>query len=217
MKSRRRRIHRPRRPGMKGDWVVGVSQACVETINHSNCDDEERTPTAFSLIDSQDLMDKEDKLTVVRTVGELHATMTQIVTNSDTGPRAFSRIYTFHEGIYVAGADASGPPATVIQLDPSVSADIELDTWMWLRHRSLIISGQVAGSAVSIVAGSFGDGTDAMGHHIDLRVKRKLERGQELIYAANVTVSDVVSLPGNFLTFVEVASLLPQLRLYCKF
>jgi len=218
MRFRRKRRHHTRKAGaMRGDWVIGVHENCVQLVPNEECDTTSpATPFGFSLIDSQDLLDKEDKLTVVRTVGELTRTGFFAVSNGATtgGSQDFAAVCTFHEGIYVAGADSS-TPATVTTLDPSVGQDVELDSWMWLRHTSLIVSGQIEPGKVVVIGAQFALGDGPTGPHIDLRVKRKLERGQELVYTAKVTVSSITA--GGDINFVSTFHVVPHLRMFCKF
>lgn len=224
MRFRRRKAspHR-RKPGMKGDWVMGIHENCPVSVPNELCSDAEpANPFAFSLVDQQDLLDKEDKLTVVRTVGELCRSFSSAIINgSATNDQFLSLDLTWHEGIYVGGADAEVPVATVIELDPSRADDCALDTWMWLRHTHVIISAFLPKAMVNpvIVAGQFIDGS-AIGEHIDLRVKRKLERGQELVYSAKMTFSQNIFTNAPLstdITMIMAAKLSGHLRMYCKF
>jgi len=217
MRIRRRRSRTPhrRKPGMKGDWIIGASENCSTGIPQRACSSSDiPTPLAFSLIDSQDLLDKEDKLTVVRTVGEIYRSFFV-----ETGPGASGTDFwcaqmTVHEGIYVAGSDGGLPTATVIQLDPSVPQDLELDTWMWIRHTSIICS-NLSSTGGSFVSGEPGDGTEPLGAHIDLRVKRRLIRGEELVYVVSCTTETHVAQTGH--EPVWHPKVCPNLRLYAKF
>lgn len=183
----KRRSRAVRRPGMRGDWVVGMDFNCPEEVSFANtCQamaEDPPTPTDFSLIDSQDLLDKEDALTVVRIVGDVPMWV-WCIDPAFVGIAAAT--CTIREGIYVAGADGALPTANVISLNPGVPGDVELDSWMWLRTRvfkfAAFQGGGGPGATVQFQSGQ--DYAPGSNDHLDIRVKRRLKRGQELVYTA---------------------------------
>lgn len=211
MKFRRKtRPRARRRPGMKGDWVIGAESNCLIPLDvSSDCQDTPTTAlsTFLSLIDSQDLLDKEDAMTVVRIVGDVPVSF-RISTPEGSNPPLV--LMTMREGIYVAGADGALPVADVIANNPALTEDLELDSWMWLRTRSFHLQGPLGGG---VAWQSPQDYAQLMNTHLDLRVKRKLKRGQELVYVVycfheTLVASGSMSLFGGFA---------PHLRCYVKF
>lgn len=218
MRARKHKAPRRKRAvnRMRGDWVIGIHMPCGVAVPANVCDAGSvgiANPVFFSLIDSQDLLDKEDKLTVVRTVGEIYVGGSALWTPAGTSLSLMQKTWTLHEGIYVAGADGASPTASTIALDPSLAEDCELDTWMWLRHRSVSWAESI--NAPVQVPLNFEGGTEYLTQHIDLRVKRKVERGQELVYCAKITFHDDEVVGGDTVSsnwFIDA-----YLRLYCKF
>lgn len=212
---RRRRLHRSRpHTAGKGDWVVGLNSECPIDVIVTACEEPTQDPPLlFALVDSTDIADKQDKLTVVRTVGEIPATCFWQISNGGTGPVNFHSVVSLHEGIYVSTVD---PLGNVLGMDPALSADLESDSWMWLRKRILVFSGKVGGGDTIAAAAQMTEGSDPMGPHIDLRVKRKLEQGFELVYSAHATVS-TQSFGVGALAILPQVRIYPSIRLYCRF
>lgn len=218
MRIRRRYSRgRSRRVTGKGDWVLGLKTNCpVNTayLASMQCDAEGSPPDplAFSLIDSDDIAEKQDSLTCVRIVGEINHVQSMVIPGSDVTPWSVQCIVA--EGIYVSTADG-GSPADVIDLDPALSGDLEMDQWLWLRKMPFTFMGfGGVGTTAHLWQGN-GDYSGALNPHVDIRVKRKLKRGQELIYAcsyryhlSNLTISSEVFMTGT---------LNAQLRCYVKF
>lgn len=219
MRIRRRYSRgRSRRVTGKGDWVLGLKTNCPVNTAYTDatqCDFEGSppNPTAFSLIDSDDISEKQDSLTCVRIVGELNHVQSMVIPGADLSPWSLQLIVA--EGIYVSTTDGAGPPSDVIDLDPALSGDLELDQWLWLRKMPFTFMGfGGTGSTAHLWQGN-GDYSGALNPHIDIRVKRKLKRGQELIYAVSYRfhASNLIVNTNTFAT----GTLNGQLRCYVKF
>lgn len=186
-----------RRAGMKGDWLVlahtlcpvvgpGIPQ-CTELPIPSSSD---LIEAAF--INADDLIAKEDALTIVRMVGEVHYGLSVIFGESVTSPLQIA--VTFDEGIYLQTTDASG---VGISLDPRLSTDAELDTWLWRRRNVAVFDTLGPGGAGGEKEQWWTpqDYASGMNAHLDLRVKRRMVRGQQLVYTAGCAQSVVFGVP----------------------
>lgn len=202
---------------MHGDWVVGVDSPCMlPIVINDDCQaDPFTSPTTdFSLIDTTDITDKEDALTVVRVVGD----MPMLSWLADTGSPGFHMIVvTVREGIYVSTVDPNG---VAIDMDPRLPADMESDCWLYLRSRVFKfgwIGGTdgAGGTTKTMLWQSGGDYATQQNDHLDLRVKRKLKRGQELIYTVGAYFEELLG-SGIDETFPK-AALQPHLRCYVKY
>lgn len=214
---------------MRGDWIVGAESLCPVNIPVTRpCNTEPGLLLAtdnlyLSLIDSGDLQALEDSCTVMRVVGDVAAQMSATLGNPLTAVMTFSFQFSIHEGIFVAGADGTTPTANVMPLDPRLSADLELDSWLWLRNRDVVDGIQIPANSTILQVVDF-TRTASTGYEakIDSRVKRKLKRGQELVYVAACSVSafpimDVNNnVNGNLLKSFQF-SVTPHLRCYVKF
>lgn len=180
MRFRRKRRRPQVRKGMHGDWVVGVDDNCFVPASIGLCTDAQfSAPTAVSLIDTNDLIAKEDALTVVRVVGDIPMFASYMTLAESLGIQFF--VLTIREGIYLSTVDSTG---TAIDLDPRLPADMESDAWLYLRTRAFKFL-YVNGGGTGVSAGFWQSGADyAVGQndHLDLRVKRRMKRGQELVY-----------------------------------
>jgi len=196
MKFRRKfRGKHTRRPGMKGDWVVLAHTLCpVVGPGIPQCT-ELPVPSSSDLIEAafinaNDLIEKEDALTIVRMVGEIHyglsAQFDGLITTSPS-----QHAVTWDEGIYLQTTDASG---VGISLDPRLSTDAELDTWLW-RRRNIAVFDAVGG-AVKEQWWTNQDYASGMNAHLDIRVKRKMVRGTQLVYTAGCAQSIVFGIPS---------------------
>lgn len=197
MRFRRRAPKRRTARRMHGDWVVGIDHNCGLPIpSDQPCTGGGTDPGTFlndtldfSLIDTSDIQDKEDALTVVRVVGDLpmFASIRGVLADNSF----LLRTITVREGIYVSTVDPNG---VAIDMDPRTAGDMESDCWLYLRTRTFKFAAVgVTGSHVCMWQ-SGADYSQQQNDHLDLRVKRKLKRGQELIYTA-----------GGFFEEVDVA------------
>lgn len=208
MRARRRR-HGPRirrRPGMKGDWVVAAFARCgIPITAFPDC---EAVPVTtdlvdFALIDDTDVAAKEDSLTVCRVVGEIHPMI--FATWEIATPAALE--VTFYEGIYKTTVGDT----TAVILDPRNDVDIGSDSWLWLRRRTATFF--TIGAGPKLEWWSPADYAEGMNDHIDLRVKRKINFGEELIYVCGTTKHVF----AGDLPFSLLGQLQFTLRAYVKF
>lgn len=205
-----------RRAGMKGDWLVlahtlcpvvgpGVPQ-CTELPIPSSSD---LIEAAF--INADDLIAKEDALTIVRMVGEIHYGLSAFF---DDVAAPLQVAVTWDEGIYLQTTDANG---VGISLDPRLSTDAELDTWLWRRRNVAIfdtLGSTDGGGAKKEQWWTPQDYHAGMAAHLDLRVKRRMVRGQQLVYTAGCAQSVVFGVPA----LINVTSWMNfNMRGYVKF
>lgn len=217
MRFRRRRPRRVKARGMHGDWVVGVDHNCMlPIVSVMKCSDTAapNDTTDFSLLDTQDVEDKEDALTVVRIVGDVP--IVSRLKFSSEPPGINMVVHTIREGIYLSTVDPNG---VAVDMDPRLPGDMESDCWLWLRTRSFKFA--YVGPATSPPPGIFwqaaSDYNVGQNDHLDIRVKRKLKRGQELIYTVGA-FHEVTEGSAVINTDFDLMGMLqPHLRCYVKY
>lgn len=218
-----RRVHR--RPGMKGDWITLMKTGCPfpgEAPQPCDTAPESLVATQIDLIEGADLNDKQDALTIVRMVGAINPVLflSYEVTAPLSSPQA--GIASCHEGIYKATSNAAGD---IQVLNPFNGDDFALDSWLWLRETSfnIVIGGAQNGFDTFALAGGAGTAFPPSAPQFDVRVKRKLELGDDIVYAAQWTLQMTivpVAQGGSLPTSVNLtaASLITgALRGYVKF
>lgn len=220
----RRRRGISRRPGMKGDWVTLLKTECPFSGQNPNpCDTapESLLEDTISLIDDQDVQEKQDSLTIVRMVGALNPVL--FASYEVTAPLSspVGGIIACHEGIYKS---ADGGLTDTI-LNPYNPGDFERDNWLWLRETAfnLVIGGDTGGFDNFVLAGGAGTTSPPSSPQFDVRVKRRLSFGENLLYCWCWTVQLTLvpaaqggSLPTSVLpTFAN--KLTGALRGYVKF
>lgn len=219
-RHRARRHSIRRRPGMKGDWVNLAKTECPFTgTNAQACDTAPASLIAaqLALIDSSDLHDKQDKLTIVRMVGAVNPVliMEYNVSTPFSPPR--KGIVQCVEGIYVTSADDNSAGG---EQNPFIDTDFEMDTWLWLRSTSfgIVVGGAADGFDDFVLVGGSGTMTPPSAAQFDVRVKRKLEFGQNLLYACQWVAEDVLltGLPTGT-TLTQTSRIVAALRGYVKF
>lgn len=219
----RRRLRGPRRarrPGMKGDWIVLAHTACPFDANIAiSCDSSSPNDAlnTIALVDSNDIHDKQDHLTIVRMVGELNPTLILRYEIAAPGPNPLQGVLRCDEGIYVAGADDN---STGGELNPYVETDWSQDKWLWLRTQLFFptIPTATDGFQTFVAVAGFGASLPASQPGFDVRVKRKLEFGDNLNYSWTWTATP--NLLGSFATgtsLVQNSIMNASLRGYVKF
>lgn len=194
---------------MKGDWVVEAFNLCPEITPVTDaCTAISLTSLlSFAFVDDTDVQDKQDHLTVVRQVGEIHhSVIGQTTTGSVLEPNVVT--VRIDEGIYLTTADIGS--GTVQVLDPRDGAAFESDQWMWRRTRRFFLLGT---GATWFSWASPQDYAENANSHLDIRVKRKVGLGQELIYTMG---SSFILLMGNRPTTMNIATDF-AMRAYVKF
>lgn len=210
---------------MKGDWIVLAHNNCDELQNvQLHCDAERGdflgTEKAFTFIDETDLEAKQDSLTIVRMVGEITTHLSVLFTGGTGGiPHGLAIMVTLDQGIYLAGED---PDGNATELIPSVDPDVQLDNWLWLRRATLVAEcPPVAANGVVFNNGAFdADPGPMTDRHVDLRAKRRMRRGQSLVYTQTVFWQNVgfgIDNPVLGTNFTAVVGLNFQMRGYVKF
>lgn len=202
-----------RKPGMKGDWLVLAHSGCpVLGPTPQDCQDEADINDVFEIafLNSADLIEKEDSMTIVRQVGEIqHFMFTLFEEGSVPSNTLVDFLFTIDEGIYLSTVNASG---ITTPLDPRTSADAELDSWLWRRR--LLVNFDAL-NAPKEQWWSNGDYWGPMSPHLDIRSKRKLVRGNELIYCCGTTFSRIGAVAtGTIVTGHRISF---NMRGYVKF
>lgn len=213
--------HRPRRnPARKGDWVVLAGEACPTDCPFIiPCDSDATTANVntFTLLDSQDLLEKADSMTVMRIVGDFNP-MASWAFNTITSGGPVQQVIMVRAGIYKSVEDNEG----AFTRDPFHEDDFGADCWLWLRQYDFIfdsLNNQGPGGA-SLEQWHSCQDYSPDGSHLDLRVKRKMQQGENLLLAVGVRRSFLMaplgiandgSNPVNFVHFTA------QLRAYIKF
>lgn len=194
-----RRRSRGRRPRRKGMWLNAIGlQDCSVGLTRNVCG-ENFDPTLtdlFLLVDNptqfpEGSVSTVGEATVVRLVGELDIFLAYA--GVTTG--VWWTNVAVAMGIYVVDADSFG---TVLPRSPA--ADVENGDWMWRGSYfdSQCGQGTAVGNLICTENDLAGEGTNANGSHIDIRVKRKLKREESIVLAIDVLVDDIiVSSTGN--------------------
>jgi len=222
MRFRRKGRKRPRANGMKGDWIFLMNNLCSDIIpNTDPCSAlvVANTDQRF-LIDSTDIDDKQDALTICRIVGEFCPLVNVVWDDSATGtvPRGFRA--SWHMGIYTSSVNHTS--GDISQLDPANQVDLDSDRWLFLRTwlvTDLGPVGETSGGVGATPMRTFWwtpqDYAENMNTHLDIRVKRRLVEGDSL-----VMVNRLVSEPRHGTDIVPdhfEASYRASLRGYVKF
>lgn len=171
----RRRFSRARRRIAKGkkDWVVGMwTQDLDQPVG--------ATGTQFyTLIDEQELEEKDDKLTVLRVVGDIW-TFPQSATGG-----SYNGAVRYWHGIKVFDLDSAG---ALLPMSPFDANDADAD-WMYLRTGFCALGpdfGDPAGANLHTThfrSEHLYQNAGWGGEHIDIQVKRRLSARQVLILA----------------------------------
>jgi len=180
MRPRRRGGRRARIAKGKKDWVVGPW--AVDRDQPVG-----QTGTQFyTLIDGAELEEKDDRLTVLRIVGDLWTIPTDTTTNMALGGALY-----WH-GIKVFETDNTGAILPQFPLD-TVDADAK---WMYLRVGYTVWVNDSFGGGARVLARTPAASTHMYGNsgwgadHIDIQVKRRLEGNEVLLLAMGLGVPD---------------------------
>lgn len=219
-RPRSRRLGRPRGRRMKGDWIVMINDNCPTALTVEPCD----APTlagaeagTFLLIDTADVGAKQDSLTCMRIVGDIHHACRVAYGGSLLTPGSFrGDRWILYEGIYKSMSDDLG---AIVVLDPRASLDMESDQWMW-RRTTMFHAGVFTNSGGTIRSfEQFDNGQEISsnggGAHIDVVVKRKLSASDVLAYTAVVAEAPIIGTTD--ITRSVSFEFWPQLRGYVKF
>jgi hypothetical protein len=163
----------------------------------------------FSLVDGPDVREKQDALTIVRMVGELSVFAVPQVLSPVPNP-SYGLIQV-DEHIVLGTTDDTGAVAI---LDPRRDLTMESDNLMWRRRTHIALECPAFAGATGFCAVSY-ESTELGSPHLDIRVKRRIREGSELIYAV---ASSVVSTLGPLsVTQMIDLKLNANLRGYVKF
>lgn len=181
MRRRRLRTPRARRSGTKKhDWVLLFQTQVPLVVPQTTYTAPNAVlPLQIALLDDQDLQDKQDSLTIVRTVGEIQVMSNMVVTVANP----LQIVISVFEGIYIASDSA----ATTAQFDPTLAGDVDRDNWLWLRT-TRHIHDSVGGGVIRETFFNNNDYFAGLSPHLDIRVMRKLTRGTELVYCVKALV-----------------------------
>jgi len=197
----RRRVTRSRvsRPKRKTAWLNGMSDnTCSVSLTRNFCQEEGVVPMTvnqFLLVDNpqraaalQGIVSDSRDATVVRIVGEI---MLDAIVAGTPASSTYS-ILVVNMGIYIADQDSTG--LTIVR-DPT--SDIENKDWLWkgtyTTAECALPNQQTLTCHQNDLAG---EGTNANGSHIDIRVKRKLRQEESIILAVAMVVDEVLN-PGG--------------------
>jgi len=161
---RRRRLRNA--PRRQTDWISFIEQDTFASVTE-----------AFALIDDQDLVDKDGKLTVERIVGEV------LLVPIDAGGGATSTLAW--EGIIVSDLDNAG---LVTPWDPADGIDAE-GPWLWRRVRQV---GVALAGATPVNTLAF----ELETNHIDVSARRKMHERQDLLYVVRFQGSIITGQPA---------------------
>lgn len=215
MRIRRRRLRSSGAQPRKKDWFVLAQTECPQIMPQPVACASFNAPdlnTVFSaaFIDGQDLLSHTDAMTIHRQVGEithLVGFLWEKPLGGDAKAGAF--VVQVDEMIYLAtGGDASQSG----ELDPRIDVNAESDQIMW-RRRTCYTSFLERDSSVTVVTLA-ANNEPVSNAHLDIRVKRRVKQGEELIYSAGA-----LSFPSVFLgtsPTIEWATSF-NMRGFCKF
>lgn len=190
--KRRTRIRRPRRKSM---WLEGASGACSTPVPVGFCEPEVAPePFLINLIENPidslpGQVGSAGEATVVRIVGEL---LLDAIFVNIAPTQTFWSILNVYMGIYITDADDTGAVlARSVQLDP------ESKDWMWIGTYSTSECGLPASIGAANVLTCFqndlaSEGTNANGSHLDITVKRKLRKEENIVLSIVAQQDDVL-------------------------
>lgn len=190
MRRIRRRRGGRRLGKSKKDWIVGPwEEDRDQPLGGSGTQ-------FYTLIDGAELEEKDDKLTVLRVVGDIWTIPVQIATGMALGG------IKYWQGIKVFETDNTGAILPQFPVD-AVDADA---SWMYLRVGwKSFIQTDIGGGARAIIADTghsnhFYSNSGWGGDHIDIQVKRRLEANEVLLLAMGADVNlpyDTANLANN--------------------
>lgn len=189
---RTRRIRRPRRKSM---WLEGASGACSTPVPVGFCNPEVAPePFLINLIENPidslpGQVGSAGEATVVRLVGEL---LLDALFVNTVPTQTFWSILTVYMGIYITDADDTGAV-----LGRSVQLDSESKDWMWIGTYTTSECGLPAtlgpqNTLVCFQNDLAGAGTNANGSHIDITVKRKIRKEENIVLSIVAEQDDVL-------------------------
>lgn len=166
----------------KGDWVPLMREACPNRALPQPCELASFDPgfvLSFLLLDTADLDQKQDKLTIVRTVGEIRQRM--MLTGVVSANGRYDIYMQSFETIYVSSL--SDDDASFVGIDPRTLESLEDDRQIWRRTSGFTQQFiHVSGTTAEDTLGQANYSTRA-DEHVDIRVSRKLEKGEGLLYS----------------------------------
>jgi len=194
---RRRTMRRPMRRGSRRrlSWLNGIAaNTCAVPLTMNLCRDEVGiafAPDLFLLAESpvpaiQGSISENREGTVTRIVGEILLDAAFATVSTQTG----WTVLNVNMGIYIADADVLGAP---LARDPSF--DMENKDWLWKGTYSTSECFLAPTTVFTCHQNDLaGEGTNANGSHIDIKVKRKLREEEQILLAV---VCEVDTLVGN--------------------
>jgi len=183
-------------------WLTAATPDCVVALSSTPC--AEVNPgspiEAFTLIENlldtvQGSIGPSGDATLVRLVGEIHLSL-----NFAAGAAADSSqgILTQTMGIYLGDINAQNQ---ILQLDPLFF--IQSKDWLWTGSFSAQATVIAGGSILTTVTNQQGaTGTNANGSHIDIKVKRKVRKGEGIFLATKGLSQNIFGTSIAFATFM---------------
>jgi len=187
----------------KTQWLNGIGPlTCSETLRFVDCADIE-TPAQldtnqFLIVDNPlDLVPGQvstvGEATLLRLVGEILFDASFAVSSS---PSSWWDIVCFHWGFYLTDADNAGTTA-----NKSRVADIESKDWLAggiYTFANCGLAGQTALICFQNDATGGSPQTQSNASHIDVRVKRKIRREENILLAVDVMVDHILGDVGAY-------------------
>jgi len=212
----KRRHVRSSAPRMTGDWIALVHTLCPADVDVTDIctDPRSTTVSSFVMVDSTDLAAHSDTLTIMRMVGEINLVMHATWESDERGYVHF----VFDEMIYLTTEDMESPPTTAV-MDPRLSAVMESDNIMWRRRRILTFFKGTVGEGQKFEWAGTQDYTAPLADKIDLKVKRRVKKGDQIIYsigAVNVVQASTSPVIGQLFSVINT-NLWFNMRGYVKF
>lgn len=185
---------------MKKDWVLLLNERCPNFIIPDPCDGamDPLNVSYFLMLDTADLSEKQDSLTIVRCVGEIDLGVVMTGDSGTTSGRLDAYVKTY-ESIFVSSLDQSD--TDFVPLDPRELVSFEDDRQLWRRTGTSVL--QVILPQTNVL--QFVGYPNRADSHIDIRVSRKLKRGEGLLYCFASTIS--LTLNGNPITQESISGI----------
>lgn len=178
---RTRRWRSSRRVRRKTQWYAGANSLCGARLSVEPCDSEvSPLPDLFTLLENPAeataglVGSGGDDVTVLRVVGDLWL-WSSVSAAAATEPQLQNVI--FYAGVYI-GDDTQRDG--IVLLDPTNSGDCSSKDWMW---RGLTMHTYAAGTGATNQAQSSQFSSGERHPHLDIRVKRKLRKEEDIILA----------------------------------
>jgi len=185
----RRRMRMRRAPRRKTQWYAGAQSLCGQRLTVIACDFEGYNGEAelFSLLENPaDAVDGQvgsggDDVTILRVVGSLW--LYSSISAADATEPQFQTV-SFHMGMYVGDDTAVDG---IVMNSPVLSADASSKDWLW---RDLVVHAYHAGLGQTNQNQVSPASSPLTYPHVDVKVKRKLRKEEDLIFAIQATTDN---------------------------